>query len=477
MKVYSFIAVCFCLMVSSTLYGQDRPAVSEKLTVAPNALTLSCERFEKQKRTLLLHSGTEIKDLKIVTADLTKDGGSSVLAAEAVQTIIARKDMPAGDYLSIPVTFDLKDAQSGRFQGEIRIVHADGTEIIPVTLQVRDQMGFPLLVLAFGVLMGMGVSLYRSRGKPRDEILVRIGRIKAHMNKDPDLNHGLVRDRLIFHLENADAELQSHDFQEAGVSADKADKLMTEWRNNKNVWKARLKKLENLKQLVGKMEDASACKRAVQNLLEETEGNATEDGLEKMQETLGTVAVRINRYRRASALIQEINTIRNSLPAEQGEPLRVRVLEYTERLNGMTFENENDSVLLMEDLKKDLENLGSGIQPRTVFSYGVSAESSPDTEEKDEDDETQKEEKRNIFVEKVLDARFRLQAFTYTTFGFAVVLMAGAGFGELYYGNPVFGAEPWGDYFSLLAWGFGAEASRASITDLVKGWGVSTEQK
>jgi hypothetical protein len=47
------------------------------------------------------------------------------------------------------------------------------------------------------------------------------------------------------------------------------------------------------------------------------------------------------------------------------------------------------------------------------------------------------------------------------------------GFGELYIANPVFGANFWSDYSALMAWGFGAEASRASITDMVRGWGVS----
>jgi len=53
-----------------------------------------------------------------------------------------------------------------------------------------------------------------------------------------------------------------------------------------------------------------------------------------------------------------------------------------------------------------------------------------------------------------------------------VLLLAGAGFGELYVTRATFGSNAWGDYFSLLAWGFGAEATRAAITDLVRGWGL-----
>ena len=29
------------------------------------------------------------------------------------------------------------------------------------------------------------------------------------------------------------------------------------------------------------------------------------------------------------------------------------------------------------------------------------------------------------------------------------------------------------DYFTLLIWGFGAEATRTAVTDMVRGWGLT----
>lgn len=34
------------------------------------------------------------------------------------------------------------------------------------------------------------------------------------------------------------------------------------------------------------------------------------------------------------------------------------------------------------------------------------------------------------------------------------------------------GANAWGDYFALLVWGFGAEATRAAVTGMVRNWGL-----
>ena len=49
----------------------------------------------------------------------------------------------------------------------------------------------------------------------------------------------------------------------------------------------------------------------------------------------------------------------------------------------------------------------------------------------------------------------------------------GAGFTEMYLKQATFGEKPFGDYFSLLAWGFGAEASREAIAKAVEGWGLA----
>lgn len=55
--------------------------------------------------------------------------------------------------------------------------------------------------------------------------------------------------------------------------------------------------------------------------------------------------------------------------------------------------------------------------------------------------------------------------FNWLSYAIAVALLAGAGFRQLYANQPIFGANDWSDYFSLLAWGFVAEATRDAIED------------
>jgi hypothetical protein len=68
--------------------------------------------------------------------------------------------------------------------------------------------------------------------------------------------------------------------------------------------------------------------------------------------------------------------------------------------------------------------------------------------------------------------RLRLWLFVIVSFLVGWLLLAGAGFNELYVQKATFGANMFGDYLVLFAWGFGAEASRDAVTALVRGWGL-----
>ena len=59
----------------------------------------------------------------------------------------------------------------------------------------------------------------------------------------------------------------------------------------------------------------------------------------------------------------------------------------------------------------------------------------------------------------------------------ALILLGGTGFNEVYLKKLTFGAELWSDYFALLVWGFGAEATRDSVTSTLRGWGTPVDSK
>jgi hypothetical protein len=74
--------------------------------------------------------------------------------------------------------------------------------------------------------------------------------------------------------------------------------------------------------------------------------------------------------------------------------------------------------------------------------------------------------------EQASSANVRLKVFTVTSYIIAIVFLAGAGFSQLYVDKPTFGDNPWNDYSALMAWGFGAEATRDAVTKVVQGWSL-----
>lgn len=70
--------------------------------------------------------------------------------------------------------------------------------------------------------------------------------------------------------------------------------------------------------------------------------------------------------------------------------------------------------------------------------------------------------------------RRRLWAANISTFVIGVGLLFFVGLKELYIDVPTFGVGGGWDYFKLFVWGFGAEAGRAQVVGLVKGWDIIT---
>lgn len=75
------------------------------------------------------------------------------------------------------------------------------------------------------------------------------------------------------------------------------------------------------------------------------------------------------------------------------------------------------------------------------------------------------------------DAKTRLRWFEIATYAAALILLGGTGFNEVYLKKLTFGADLWSDYFALLVWGFGAEATRDSVTSTLRGWGTPVDSR
>ena len=445
------------------------------ITITPSQLTVAGTRGAVETRTLLLRATDPITGLQILPLDLVRADGNAVLPASAVQAAPASDEIAAGGLLTVPVTFDLHGAPSGKFSGELLVSYHGGVLTVPVTVTIRDPWLLPLVVLVMGVGLGAGVSTYRGRGRPRDEVLVRVGQLRAQMRGDADLAEPFLA-RTEAHLVDVEAALQAEKWQDAQQAVEQAETAWVRWRKGRADWLAQLAYHVELAQRLEDLNPDAPYVQAVRRGLEDTLRDVPDlEGPDKLRERLDGLAQQINGYVRTRARLDELNALRNRLPADQAEQWQLKAQELQRRLDDLepddgtahqTLQGEVEAAVIELDqlvaqcgepevAVKGVRDLGA-----TVLHLLAPAPSA-----------------RPLAVEEqTTGARARLRLFTWASYGIAVALLAGAGFGELYVANATFGANAWGDYFALLAWGFGAEAARASIVEMVRGWGLLGSQ-
>jgi len=445
----------------------------EAVTVTPSQLTVAGMRGTRETRTLLISASDEIAGIELIPLDLLRADGVQVFPAKAIQAKLPAERVAAGGVLTVPVTFALSGMPSGEFTGELLIRYQSGSLTLPVTVRVKDHWLPPLLVLVVGVVLGWGVSLYRSRGRPRDEILVRVGRLRAQMQADEELATEF-RSRIEGHLVDGEAALDAEKWEEAQGALEQAEALWLKWRKWRGDWVDQLYYHAELSERLKDLGVDSPYARAVNRGVEDALRDAPDlEGPNKLRERLETLAQQLNRYDRLKSRLSEANRVRAKLSPDQGEAWRQKAIAWQCRFDALEPDDESGYQTLLDELEAAIAEMSALVQPVPVGVgmpiAGVGDVAMP----MGHGLMTLPPSVRPWSQEGDVDAaRRRLQWFRWGSYAIAVALLAGAGFGEMYVARATFGASPWGDYFGLLAWGFGAEASRAAVTEVIHGWGL-----
>jgi len=456
-------------------------APAQPLTITPSQITIAGVGGTTESRTLLFRAETPIADLRVIPVDLYREDGNVVLPADALQVQILENAIPKDGFISAPLSLNLRDVASGEFKGQLLFTHQGGEISVPLTVKVKDHFGWPLAILIIGVGVGMGVSAYRSGGKPRDEAIVRIDRIDAQMESDRDLQKSPFQVDINAHLAVARSAFQNQKWTEIKDALDQAEAILLRWDKFKTDWIRQFQFLDELKSKVDDMVPNAEYKLTFQRDIEAHKSNAPEqENPDKLRIKLDELGKRINGYLRLEAQFKVFEKLWNRLKNEADrEDWRTKLLALRQKLEKLPADLQTPADV--DAVEKDIQDAITAIkefEPResrterggrgTPLSEAVESLSSEFVPLAPSARSFQKPKWWTFS-----NAQRRLKAFTWLTYALAVGFLAFAGFGELYLGDPIFGANFWGDYSALMAWGFGAEASRASITDMVKGWGIS----
>jgi|SRR6476469_2751319 len=457
-----------------------------KVAAEPAQITVSGMRGTVATRNIALQTTTPIDRLQLIPLDLNRGDGDSVFPAQAISVGKPAVTPTNQNLMTTLVTFDLKQVpKSGEFSGKLWLSYPDGEQTIPVTVKVKDHWLLPLVILLIGTGLGVCVSIYRAQGRPRDEILVRVSQLRSQIQDDADLSiFKAFQVRMNAQLIDVKIALQGEHWEEAQNALKQAELVGSKWLKGRVDWLAQLAYCDEIKQRLQDMNPSIPFIQAVHRSLEDALRDAPDlERPAELRERLQKIAEQVNFYIPLQAKIEQLIKLSNKLSGEQAESWQPKLQSLKQRMENLQpadltkdakFGTEVEEAIaeitqLLSQQKEmvDSTEVDFGVNVTRAIAKGSLIQDlklrllgpAPST--------------RSLsWEEQASGANVRLKVFTVSSYVIAIVFLAGTGFSQLYIDKPTFGDNPWKDYFALMAWGFGAEATRDAVTKVVQGWGL-----
>jgi len=450
------------------IQGQDG---KPELTASPSQISIAGIRGTAAERRLVLTADGTVSGVKVIRFDLVRADDQMVFPADSIEAQLAADQISPKSPLEIPLTFNLS-REAGEYKGEMLILQDGGKLTIPVTVRIKEGRWWPMAVILLGVAAASGLTYYRRKGQPRDEAIKLAGNLRAQARTDNELPSSF-RKKIDSHLIDCEAGLQAEKWEEAKKAVESGIAVMTVWRKWRSDWKKQLEYLAELTAKIdeiGRNEGDSSHLTRLRRKLEDEEETVREKPRD-LRDRLDGIRGMIDRLIELNALDEALEGIISELPAAHRIEWNDKKLKWDARIGNLSPDDEEAYKSLRDELTGGIEEARKLIpaagddQAKGFRLFDLEliqldlASPPPDLLGGVEFDETK--------------ANRRLWTFKTIAAVIGVLFLAGLGYNELYLTKQTFGMNGWYDYFSLLLWGFGAEATRASVIDLMKSWGFT----
>lgn len=472
--------------------------------VTPEALTATGTHGETEPaiRTLAIRATEPVTDLQIHALDLYSRDRDRVFPQALITVPTTINSVDVGTLTTLPVAFNLQAAPSGEFQGALLLSYGDGQVTVPITVRVKDAWYWPLALLILGVVLGTTVSSYSRWGKTTDELTVGIETLRAQPRNDPELPPSFASG-ITVHLADAQLARDAKQLEEAWQSLNAAGRTWGKWFRERPEWLSALQVGKDLQsKLAEKLTTVSYTPylQTIQSNLQTVLDNAAStDNAAALGQTINRFSQQstqylrvLQHYRQFQQTLEELNP--NALTPTDQETLQdinSRAEAWKEILITLQPSDLGDELQLqtidlaiteakpvLYTLKQKAED-SAPVDDLREFKVGkgkVAIESSPPSEVTMPHatvTETPVAALEDTFVLNGITAlvknpKHRLKLFAIAGYLTTIGFLAGTGFNQLYLENPTFGSSGPRDYFALLAWGFGAEATRSAITNALR---------
>ena len=445
-----------------------------QLDISPESISVSGSRADQISLRLTLSDSREAATLRTAVSDLRRADGKAFFPAEKIivapQDIDILVDAPA--QINLSANLDAAKA-SGEFFGSLYLYREGERRVIPIVLRVKARLLWPWTVMIVGVLLGTGLSLYRTEGRARDEIIVQTGRLRTQMRGDGNLDHDFQAG-IEAELLDVEAAIEDRNWEVAKAKILEAKALWQRWRKGREDWIAQL---ENAKKFVSKhfdsLDEATRSTVYMQGVKDQIDmiyrrlraGQC--ESPQTLRDAFSEVRRLLIQYSQGDSLLQRLRQTRASasLPRER-EQVWLHQLKFLET-KLQTLELDRDSFQSWyseaEQVETELNTEVDQQSPQARVTKGVTARSLESATVASPVLPAAPPVGTFFSVSQTAQAAQKLAWFNWISRSVAIALLAWLGMTELYVSNATFGADPLRDYFALIAWGFGAELTRESV--------------
>lgn len=461
--------------IALSILGQ--PAYAE-IFASPESITLAGNRNNQIPITIMLSSDEAIDQLNIRISDLRRADGAATIPASSIlidptDTSLAENSPPE----QITVTVNFADASAnGEFTGSLLLYHANGREVIPITARIKTDPFWPWFTMLAGVGLGTWLSFYRASVKPRDEIVIQVGRLRNQMQADNQLDNDFCAS-IEASLIDVDSALEEKEWAAAKEKASDAKQLWNRWRKGREDWMAQLSYRDELAQEVNILTSTNELYTQRVKVNWENIQRRLRQGVyqtpQDLSDDFSDIRSQVAQFKEGQNLIETleliVREIRNSdftqesLWLNKVENMKTSFYHLQPGSEaGQSFQDWKQSAQdLMAEMEKALEKIQADQGQRALIITGRSGAISPDANSLLPP--VPGVTTQSFTPEEVQQSQVRYNLFNQVARAVAISALAWAGMTEIYASNPTFGADPMRDYFALLAWGFGAEVTRESV--------------
>jgi uncharacterized membrane-anchored protein YhcB (DUF1043 family) len=465
------------LLVLTFVVSLESPALARaEVIVTPKAVTLNATKGAVETRILTLRTSETISNLRPIALDSYSADGGIVLPAKSIQITSPPQQVSAGELVSFPVKFDLRAASSGEFTGEILLTYQGGDQVIPVIVRVKEPWLWPLITLLLGVGLGMAVSAYSSQGKLSDEVTVSLENLRTQIDPDREQARSFWS-RSDMHLVVAKQALDAKQLEDAKSTLADARATWNKWLRQRPNWLIQFGNYDTLRQRLNQDDlkgipaiYIQTIDRDLEDTLQSTPDFASPDDLQKK---LDELSQQLNFYIRLTTQLNKLRDLIALLEGEQRYDWEDKADEIAQQLNTLLASQETELKELQQEIKTNIEEVKKLVsEAAQTYDVTKSIDGGGATEQGLvlQPPPVRKLPVRirlwMVFSSLWQTAKGRLRLFYLSSYLISFIVLAGGGFNQLYITKPTFGANGWGDYFALLAWGFGAEATRKIVTQV-----------